>query len=280
MIESNLYIKTKDYFLSGEEFSLYKHPELDYLQTHPAPLDRLMEYYKSEEYISHSDAKNSLIERIYHWSKKYNIAYKFSKLGYENGEKTLLDYGCGTGDFLKYAQKKGLNVYGIEPKPEALKLTQKKIGENCASDLKLTELDQTFDYITLWHVLEHVPDLEGFIEVLKSKIKPEGKILIAVPNHHSFDARFYKKYWAAWDVPRHLSHFSIASFIKFASKHELEVQKIYPLYLDSFYVSLLSEKYMKTNIGFVRAIMVGLISNLKAVFNKNYSSVIYKITKN
>lgn len=278
--ESDLVLKTKDYFLTGEEFGLYRNHEFGFLETRPVALDRLSDYYKSENYISHSDSKKSPLDKIYQSVKKYNIAYKFSKLGYKGGKKSLLDYGCGTGDFLKYAQKKGLDVYGIEPNPDALKLAQKKVGEENVSSSNLKDLDLTFDYITLWHVLEHIPNLNEFITQLKSKLKPDGKILIAVPNHKSFDAKFYKSYWAAWDVPRHIWHFSNDSFQKLMYKNELKKVKIYPLWFDSFYISILSEKYKKSKFGFLRAIPIALISNLSALINKNWSSVIYLIQKN
>lgn len=278
--ESGLVLKTKDYFLTGEEFGLYRNHEFGFLETRPVPLDKLSDYYKSENYISHSDAKKSLLDKIYQSVKKYNISYKFSKLNYKGEKKTLLDFGCGTGDFLKYAQTKGLDVYGIEPNPDALKLAQKKVGKENAGSSNLKDLDMTFDYITLWHVLEHLPNLYEFIGELKSKLKPDGKILIAVPNHQSFDSKFYKSYWAAWDVPRHIWHFSNDSFQKLMYKNELKKVKIYPLWFDSFYISILSEKYKKSKFGFLRAIPIALISNIKALFDRNWSSVIYLIQKN
>lgn len=278
--ESDLVLKTKDYFLTGEEFGLYTNHEFGFLETRQVPLDKLSDYYKSENYISHSDAKKSFLDRIYQSVKTFNIAYKFSRLGYKEGKKSLLDFGCGTGDFLKYAQNKGLNVYGIEPNQDALKLAQKKVGDEKVSSSKLKDLDMTFDYITLWHVLEHIPNLYEFITELKTKLKPDGKILIAVPNHKSFDAKFYKSYWAAWDVPRHIWHFSNDSFLKLMYKNELKKVKLYPLWFDSFYISILSEKYKKTKFGILRAIPIALISNLKALFDKNWSSVIYLIQKN
>lgn len=278
--ESDLVLKTKDYFLTGEEFCLYRNHEFGFLETRPVPIDKLSDYYNSENYISHSDARKSFWDRIYQSVKKYNIGYKFSKLGYKEGKKSLLDFGCGTGDFLKYAQNKGLDVYGIEPNPDALKLTQKKVGDENASSSNLVDLDMTFDYITLWHVLEHIPNLNEFITELKTKLKPDGKILIAVPNHKSFDAKFYKSCWAAWDVPRHIWHFSNDSFQKLMYKNELKKVKLYPLWFDSFYISILSEKYKKSKFGIFRAIPIAILSNTKALFDKNWSSVIYLIQKN
>lgn len=272
-------LKVKDYFLSGEEFILQENETFGFLKTTGIAFEKLADYYKSEDYISHSDASKTIFDKLYQWIKKYNIAYKFSKLSQQTNQKTLLDYGCGTGDFLKYAKDKGLKVYGVEPNEAALNLAQKKVGTEYVSSRNLKEINQQFDYITLWHVLEHIPDLFEFIEELKSKLNPDGKILIAVPNHLSLDAKFYKNYWAAWDVPRHIWHFSNDSFQKLMYKNNLEIVKIYPLWFDSFYVSLLSEKYKKTKFGFIRAILIGSLSNLSAIFNQNYSSVIYEIRK-
>lgn len=279
-IELDLILETRDYFLTGEKFGLYRNPEYGFLETRPVPLNNLPDYYKSDEYISHSDSKKSWFDKIYQLIKKYNISYKFSKLKVESGNKSLLDYGCGTGDFLKYAKNKGLTVLGIEPNQNALKLAQQKIGNDLVKNTELKNLNQQFDYITLWHVLEHIPNLEELIIELKNKLKADGKIIIAVPNHDSFDSKYYKSFWAAWDVPRHLWHFSNDSFQNLSYKFGLEVVNKYPLWFDSFYISFISEKYKKSKFRILRAPIIGFISNLYGMKNKNYSSVIYILKKN
>ena len=145
---------------------------------------------------------------------------------------------------------------------------------------ELKNLNQQFDYITLWHVLEHIPNLEELIIELKNKLKADGKIIIAVPNHDSFDSKYYKSFWAAWDVPRHLWHFSNDSFQNLSYKFGLEVVNKYPLWFDSFYISFISEKYKKSKLRILRAPIIGFISNLYGMKNKNYSSVIYILKKN
>lgn len=272
-------LKLRDYFLSMEEFELHKNEIHGFLETHPQPLDNLEKYYESKDYISHTDAKNSLFERIYQLVKNYNIRYKFRKLKVSKTNASLLDFGCGTGDFLAYAQQKELNVFGIEPNPTALSIAQKKLGAELVSDKKLSAIDGQFDYITLWHVLEHIPDLMNFIEGLKSKMNDNGKLFIAVPNFQSFDAQFYQNYWAAYDVPRHLWHFSPESIQALFNSFGMKIEKTYPLWFDSYYVSMLSEKYKKSSFGFLRAFFIAGISNLMGVFNGNYSSVIYQISK-
>lgn len=267
----------KDYFLTQEEFILKKNSRFGFLETHPQPIENLNKYYESEEYLSHTDSNKSFTDKLYQWIKNINIRHKFSMLGKVNSEMKLLDYGCGVGDFLAHAQNKNLEIYGVEPNENARKIAQKKVGEIYISDSELKNLDETFDIITLWHVLEHIPDLFEFIKELKTHLKPDGQILIAVPNHLSFDAKFYKKHWAAYDVPRHLWHFSPESMEKLFNSFGMKIENKYPLWFDSFYVSLLSEKYKKTSLGFIRACCVAFISNLIGIFTGNYSSIVYKI---
>ncbi|MEM9649738.1 MAG: class I SAM-dependent methyltransferase, partial [Bacteroidota bacterium] len=193
-----------------------------------------------------------------------------------NREK-LLDFGAGTGDFLLAARKQGYTVKGVEPNDKARgKAAQKDIVlSKTATELK----GGKFDVITLWHVLEHLPRLDDQISQLKSLLENQGVLLVAVPNYKSYDAVHYKKYWAAYDVPRHLWHFSRTSISKLFEKHGMEVVAIRPMIFDSFYVSLLSEKYKGNKWPWMQAFIVGLLSNLKAMSTKEYSSIIYVIKK-
>lgn len=279
-VSNKFTLELKDYFLTGEKFWLQENEDFGYLETHPQPLENLSDYYESENYISHTDSGKTLMERIYQFVKNYNLSYKFSKLQDAAPGKNILDYGCGTGDFLVYAKAKKLKVFGVEPNPKALKIAREKLSDESITDKPIDELNQKFDVITLWHVLEHIPNLFEFLEQLKSKLNPGGKIYIAVPNHLSFDAKFYKNYWAAYDVPRHLWHFSPDSMQKLFNSFGMKIEKQYPLWFDSYYVSLLSEKYKKNSLGFLRAIIIGTLSNLAGILSGNYSSVIYQISKN
>ena len=270
--------KVKDHFLTQKEFYLNKNSEFGYLETHPIP-ENLSEFYKSENYISHTDSRKSLFEKVYQKLKLYNIRYKFSKLDHKENGKKLLDIGCGTGDFLQFAQKKGLKVFGIEPNQKAIEIAQNKIGREGEFFDELSDTDETFDSITLWHVLEHIPDLNQTLIEIKSKLKSEGELIIAVPNYKSFDAKFYQSFWAAYDVPRHLWHFSPEDFDQLMNHHGMKIVNKYPLLLDSFYVSLLSEKYKGNRLGIFRAMLIGTISNFLGFWNGNYSSIIYKIKK-
>ena len=271
----NVYIKVKDHSVSGEKFELLLDEELQLLKTHPQPeLENLGKFYESEDYISHTDAKRSLFEKIYHWVKIYSLNKKVSLINSLHKTKgSLLDIGAGTGDFLVTAKANGWQITGIEPNENAKKLAVSK-GVNFENNIESIE-NQQFDVITMWHVLEHVPNVEHQIKELKRLLKPNGTIIIAVPNFKSFDAGYYGEFWAAYDVPRHLWHFSKTSIEKLFGKENIQLVKILPMIFDSFYVSLLSEKYKNGKMNFFKAFWIGLRSNWKANQSKEYSSHIY-----
>jgi predicted TPR repeat methyltransferase len=188
-----------------------------------------------------------------------------------------LDYGCGTGMFLKVCQDKGWKAYGMEPDDGARKLGT-EMGLNVFSDKERVNTytnNQKFDVITLWHVLEHVTDLDETLTFFRERLNKGGALVIAVPNYTSFDAQHYKEFWAAYDVPRHLYHFEISTIQKLLSKYGFSLSETRPMKFDSFYVSMLSEKYMTGKINYVKAFLTGLKSNLKAKTANDYSSVIY-----
>lgn len=278
--EQNVYIKVQDHSVSKENFELLLDPELELLKTHPQPaLENLGSYYESEDYISHTDSKRSLFEKIYHIVKTYSLKKKVGLINsYHSQKGSLLDIGAGTGDFLVTAKASGWQTTGIEPNKNAKNLAISK-GISFENSIESIE-NQQFDVITMWHVLEHVPDVEHQIQQLKRLLKPEGTLIIAVPNYKSFDAQYYGKFWAAYDVPRHLWHFSKTSIQKLVSRENLKLAKILPMVFDSFYVSLLSEKYKTGKMNFIKAFWIGLRSNLNAYSTKEYSSHIYVIKNN
>ncbi len=191
---------------------------------------------------------------------------------------SLLDIGAGTGDFLATAKAKGWTTTGLEPNEKAKNSAISK-GVTFENDIKNIE-NQSFDVITMWHVLEHVPDIEQQIKELKRLLKPNGTIIIAVPNYKSYDANYYGIFWAAYDVPRHLWHFSKIAIEKLFAKENMKLVKILPMVFDSFYVALLSEKYKNGKMNFFKAFYIGLKSNVKAKQNLEYSSHIYVIKNN
>jgi len=272
-----VFIKVKDHSVSKESFELLLDEELQLLKTHPQPaLDVLPKYYESDDYISHTDGKRSLFEKVYHVIKSYSLKKKVSLINSFHPEKgRLLDIGAGTGDFLVTAKANGWQITGLEPSEKAKKTAISK-GVSFEKDIKNIE-NQSFDVITMWHVLEHVPDVEQQIKELKRLLKPNGTIIIAVPNFKSFDANYYGAFWAAYDVPRHLWHFSKISIEKLFARENMKLIKILPMVFDSFYVSLLSEKYKNGKMNFFSAFWIGLKSNIKAKQNLEYSSHIYVI---
>lgn len=271
------YLKTKDFSVTKESFELLHDKSLDMLVTKPQP-ENLDKYYQSESYISHTDADKTFTDKIYQAVKKFSLGKKVNLInGYAKTEKTLLDVGAGTGDFLITALNKNWNVDGVEPNHDA----QIKAGEKgieVFSDLDAVS-NKKYQVITLWHVLEHLLNLETQIAKLVSLLDDNGTLIIAVPNFKSYDAKYYKTFWAAFDVPRHLWHFSHTAIEKLFLKHKMKVVKTKPMVFDAFYVSLLSEKYKSGKQHFIKAFFVGLWSNINALFTKEYSSRIYILKK-
>ncbi|MBP0902879.1 class I SAM-dependent methyltransferase [Mariniflexile gromovii] len=254
--------------------------EYGFLETLPQPAaDKLPEYYKSEDYISHTDSKRNLFEYAYHLVRKISLKQKLKLInGFASAEKSLLDIGCGTGDFLLEAKKNHWSVFGIEPNDEARLIANIKTDNAVYNTNKLLKFEpESFDVITLWHVLEHLPNLEEQVQTFKKLLKPKGTLIIAVPNYKSYDAEYYKEFWAAFDVPRHLWHFNRNSISKLVSKMSMEVIKTKPMYFDALYVSLLSEKYKKGKMNFLKGFWIGMRSNLKSLSTKEASSLIYII---
>jgi len=274
-----VYLTCKDHTVSGENFDLVWNEHQDILITSPQPSpENLPNYYESEDYISHTDASKSLFDKAYQWVKKRMLSRKLQLINsFSPEEKTLLDVGAGTGDFLDFISQKNWKVSGVEPNEKARKLAKAK-GIDLFPSLDAVK-NRQFDVISLWHVLEHVPNLEEQIQQLRILLKPDGVLIIAVPNFESYDAQYYKEHWAAYDVPRHVWHFSKKGITRIFKEKEMELIEVKPLSFDSFYVSLLSEKYKNNSSNILRAFSVGLKSNLKAKSTQNYSSLIYTFKK-
>ena len=273
------FLTVQDHAVSKEVFSLFYNRAYDLLLTDPVPAkENLNNYYLSENYISHTDGKRNFFERIYQGIKRIALRRKVDLLFKQNNTVgTLLDIGCGTGDFLVEAKKSGWATTGYEPNEHASILAKAK-GITLVK--KLSELEaHTFDVITLWHVLEHIPNLEEQIVELNRLLKPGGKLIVAVPNYKSYDAVYYKEYWAAFDVPRHLWHFSQSSIPRIFSLFDFTVDELHPMLFDSFYVSLLSEQYKTGKRNWGKALFVGLRSNVEARNTMEYSSLIYCLSK-
>lgn len=280
MNDSTTFLKVKDYSVSGEEFQLIHNKTYGFLETSPQPeAKRLSDYYKTEDYISHTDSKRNLFEKVYHLVRSISLKKKLKLINsFQSLEKNLLDVGCGTGDFLQVAQQNNWNISGIEPNEQARQIANRKTNDSVFNINDLGKFkNHSFDVITLWHVLEHLPNLEQQVLTLKTLLKVNGILIVAVPNYKSNDAKHYKNFWAAYDVPRHLWHFNQDSISKLFALQNMQVMKTQPMKFDAYYVSLLSEKYKSGSMNLFKAFWIGLRSNMKAKRSGEYSSLIYII---
>lgn len=271
------HLSVKDHSISKEAFDLYRDESIDLVFTYPQPSNsKLAAYYESEDYISHTDGKRSLFEKAYQFVKGIALKKKVNLINeLQLNKGILLDIGAGTGDFLSVAKRDGWQTIGVEPNEKARSSAILKKVKFIDSIIELES--NSVDIITMWHVLEHVPDIQAQIKELKRLIKPNGAIVIAVPNFNSYDAKHYKDFWAAYDVPRHLWHFSRQSIKVLFEREKLQLVKTVPMVFDAFYVSLLSEKYKTGKMNFVSAFIIGLKSNWKGITSKEFSSHIYII---
>jgi 2-polyprenyl-3-methyl-5-hydroxy-6-metoxy-1,4-benzoquinol methylase len=276
--ENTLYLQCKDYTVTNEVFDIVQCSSCGFKFTNPRPNDEdLGKYYESEEYISHSRTNKGLIYRLYHIARNYTLSNKYN-LVKNTSAKKLLDIGCGTGEFLNFCQSKDMQVVGVEPSDKARDFAISEYNLEIHKEDFLQTSEDKFDAITMWHVLEHVPNLNKRLEEIHNLLNNNGYLYIAVPNCESCDAQLYRQYWAAYDVPRHLYHFTKKDIYNLADKHSFAVDKILPMKLDSFYVSMLSEKYKNGKINYLSAFIIGLLSNIKAG-KDNYSSLIYVLKK-
>jgi len=279
-----LALKALDHTVSQETFEIWECEQCGLRFTQNVPDEAAIgQYYRSDNYISHTNTNKGLVNRLYHMVRNQTLADKYRLISSSTRSKQgkLLDIGAGTGAFVAHMQEHGWEVSGLEPDEVA--------REKARTDhrVQLLEMDhlstfppESFDAITLWHVLEHVHDLHPYLDRLKTLIKRDGRIFIAVPNYTSYDATLYQGAWAAYDVPRHLYHFSPDSMEELLVRHDLQLQFSQPMWYDSFYISLLSEKYRNGHGSMLRAVWNGVVSNFKAFVDKSKcSSLIYVISK-
>lgn len=278
-------LHTKDYSLTRESFDIIECAYCSLKYTFPIPLaDQIAPYYNFPDYISHTDTKTGWMNQLYHAVRKRTLDQKSSWVqslftGYKG---RLLEIGAGTGAFANAMQEKNWEITALEPDAASRQKALENYNLHLLAPDALYQMEEnTQDVICLWHVLEHVHDLKGYFKAFSKILKTNGRLIIAVPNYTSYDATFYKKYWAAYDVPRHLYHFSPASIRVLLKQFDLQLVQTKPMWFDSYYVSLLSEKYKKSGFwGILRAGLIASISNLKAINNpEKASSVIYEIKK-
>ena len=238
--------------------------------------EKIGDYYKSKEYYSHQENKKGFIPRLYESVKKTNLRHKYNMATRGMDEGKLLDIGCGVGDFIHTAETHGWECKGVEPSEDARNIAKTRIKGQLLTSEDINQLpDHSFDIITMWHVLEHVDDLKWQVEQLQRLIKYDGRIIIAVPNYQSYDGRYYKELWAAYDVPRHLNHFSKQTISKIFKTKDLQLIKVDRLIWDAYYISYMSEQYKHHKFPLFRGAVRGLISNCKARKSGEWSSMVY-----
>ena len=278
----NNYIVVKDHAVTQESFTLCKCEKCNFIFTNPRPdLNNIGKYYQSENYISHTDKGNSIINILYKLVRTYTLKVKINWINkYVKNKGRLLDYGCGTGYFLNKASNNGWEAVGVEPNENASRIATENKKVKVYPSIAELDNENKFDAITLFHVLEHVHDLRPTIELLLKKLKKRGTLFLAVPNNASFDAIQYKENWAALDVPRHLYHFTQETMAKLAEEYDLRLVDTVPMKFDSYYVSILSDKITNSGNNIIKSLISGYKSNKNAKNNNNnYSSLLFILRK-
>lgn len=274
----------KDYTVSKENFGIWHCNNCTVRFTQDIPdAESIAPYYSAEAYVSHTDTKEGLVNKLYHIVRGFTLKSKQQLIVQQTQEQrgNLLDIGAGTGAFAQTMIQAGWQVTGLEPEESARIIAKQKYNLQLQNPDVLFQLNhQQFNAITMWHVLEHVHDLHTYLEKCYELLKPNGLLFIAVPNYTSADEAIYKQHWAAYDVPRHLYHFSPKSIDLLASSKNFTVKKQLPMWFDSFYVSLLSEQHENGRNNLIKAFFNGAFSNLQTLFNvKKCSSIIYVLAK-
>ena len=273
-----------DHYASGETFEVVRCAHCGFQMTQNAPVEaKIGKYYETPDYISHSDTQKGMMNRVYHWVRQFMLSRKASlvKQASKMSTGTLLDYGTGTGYFANAMAQKQWTVKAIEKSPQARAFAKERFGLDVDAETALPLYEpQTFDVITLWHVLEHVEHLNEMWETLHKILKDRGVLIMAVPNPDSYDAQKYGKWWAAYDVPRHLWHFRPSVMQQFGAKHGFILEERIPMPFDAFYVSMLTEKYKGSKFSFIKGMLTGTCAWFSALGKKERSSsMIYVFRK-
>jgi SAM-dependent methyltransferase len=276
------FLQCTDHFVTGEKFMISACSQCGFHFTNPRPLLKDSgRYYESEKYISHSKTSRGFTNTLFHQARRFTIRSKRDLVRKYSSSASILDYGSGTGEFLAEMKGSGFSCFGIEPNATARDSAVSYYGLNVVDEDGIKNIEPgSLGCISLWHVLEHVYPLEQRVIEFFDKLEPGGTLIVALPNMLSYDARKYGECWAAYDVPRHIHHFTPSTVLQLMKKAGFELIKTSPMYFDAFYISLLSEKYRHGHEKYINAFFTGLWSNLSAFFGKgNYSSLIYIFKK-
>jgi 2-polyprenyl-3-methyl-5-hydroxy-6-metoxy-1,4-benzoquinol methylase len=268
-----------DYWVSKESFAIRKCGNCGFAYTFQAPSEaEIGKYYQHADYVSHSDTSQGLFFKVYHLVREYMLGRKRAIIENHVSKGRVLDIGAGTGYFLNHMQQKGWQVDGVEPDAGAGHVAAKNFKIALRQKLDdFSNLENFYQSISMWHVLEHVHEPEKYFQIFSKILATDGRVFIAVPNHSSADAKFYAENWAAWDVPKHLWHFTPNAMKLFAEQNGFEIEKKYMLPFDSFYISMLSEKIAgNALLSYLRGPWIGLYSFIKSLINTDCaSSVVY-----
>ena len=273
---------TKDYLVTGESFDIVECEACSIRTTTPFPDKKIIgNYYSSDDYISHDDKVSGIFDSIYGLVRTYQLNKKKKLIGkyFNKSNGKILDIGCGAGDFLQYMKENHWNINGVDTSNKARKIANKKLNIKVMDPKDWINNKEKYDVITCWHSLEHVHEPWVYLDKIKKSLTLDGFLIVALPNYQSTDAKIYKEFWAAYDTPRHLYHFTIKSMNKTIKPHGLNIESIYRMNFDPFYVSILSAKHMG------KSFMSGLINGFKSwtlsIFSKDKcSSLIFIIKKN
>lgn len=270
-----------DYLVSGEKFTIQECQSCGFRFTNPRPgPDSIGSYYKSDQYVSHNDSGGGVINTAYRIVRNYTLQSKLDLINkLNNGSGRLLDVGCGTGAFLERCQQTGWQITGVEPDEDARTVATQKLRIAIESNLQGFDTNSPFDIITLWHVLEHVSDLKTTVQQLSRLLSKQGTLLVAVPNSDSYDARYYKQFWAAYDVPRHLYHFTPDTIEPLFAQYGLRLNNKLPMKFDAFYIGMLSTRYRTGKTSYVESVRTGITSNIQATRTGQSSSIVYLFQK-
>ena len=169
-------------------------------QTSPQP-DDLDKYY-----ADYHGGRHGFTARFRAWSRARTLNSCVDQVA----NKSVLDVGCGDGDFLFAAQGAGWSVAGTERGERLSELDSVKVLPDLFS-IKAEFGENSFDAVTCWHTLEHFNVPSETLAEIGKLLKPEGVLLIAVPNFGGWQSRLSGKHWLHLDVPRHLWHFTTSS---------------------------------------------------------------------